>query len=323
MKGYRTITGILLVIAIIYGSCTKEFSPELDLVDEPVVYAILNHRDSRHYVRISRSFIQPITGQTIVPPVYDPDSLDVFLEVYRFGQRVGYTVVMTPELVEKDTGLFESKNQLIYYADIGLVGDSECRLSIFNRQNGKSISSTCNLFSLQGFKPMVMANLTRLDFKSIPEVFFYEVNCLFHFVEVSETDTIFKTISYPVGTIINGSKDAGLEMSISLERPDWWGYLGRHIPVKLGVVRYAFERPLEFRLLVGDQYLFDYRRSFSGNETVIHTGQSFSNIQGGFGIFSAYDETSLFYQAMLPDWYDKLAENPETKGLNFANHPWQ
>ncbi len=323
MKAHQTYNVLLITLLIVINSCTKEFSPEMDLVDKPVVYAILNHRDSKHYIRVSRSFVQAITGETITAPVYDPDSLEVFLEVYRFNQRVGHTVAMTPELLDKDTGLFDDKSQLIYWTELDLVGDSECRLTILNRQTGESLSSYCNLFSLQGFRPMLMSNLTRLVFNSLPNVFFYEVNCLFHYVEVSDTDTVFQSVSYPIGTVINGTKEEDQEMSISLERPDWWDFIERHIPVKANVSRYALERPLEFKLLVGDQYLFDYRRSFSGYETVIHTGQSFCNIQGGFGIFSAYDETTLFHQAMLPDWYDKLAVHPQTQALNFANYPWQ
>ena len=313
---------IMVLLIIFMSGCSKEFSPEVDLVDKPVVYSIINYRDSKHYIRISRSFIQAITGETISAPVYDPDSLDVFLEVYRFEQKVGYTIIMVPEFVEKDTGLFDANSQLMYSTDVDLVGDSECRLTILNKQTGESYSSHCNVFSLTGFKPMVVSNLTRLEFGSIPGVFFYEVYCFFHYAEVSETDTVFKTLRYPIGTIINATKEKNKEMSVSLERPDWWNYLGNHIPVKPKVKRYAFERPLEFRILVGDQYLFDYRRSFSGFETIIHTGQSFSNIQGGFGIFTSYDDKSIFFQAMLPNWYDKLAQYPQTKDLNFANHPW-
>lgn len=323
MNRYLRYPLFLVLLAIIVSACSKEFSPEMDLLDKPVVYAIFNHRDTKHYVRVSRTFVQAITGETITAPSFDPDSLAVFLEVFRFGQRVGHTIIMTPELVDKDTGLFESRSQLIYSTDFELIEDSECRLTIVNLEKGESVSSRCNLFSLKDFKPMIMGNLTRLDFTSIPNVFFYEVNCLFHYVEVSDTDTVFQSISYPIATVINGTKEADKEMSISLERPDWWGFIQRHIPVKQNVIRYALDRPLEFRLLVGDQYLFDYRRSFSGYETMIHTGQSFSNIQGGFGIFSAYDEKALFRQAMQPDWYDKLAEYEQTRDLNFANFPWQ
>jgi len=308
--------------AAVLNSCTKEFVPEKNLLDKPVIYAILNHNDLKHYVRVSRSFVQPVTGETITAPVYDPDSLEVFLEVFRYGQRAGHTIIMTPELVDKDSGIFESRNQLVYSTELDLVEDSECRLTIVDREKGESLSAHCNLFSLQDFKPMIVGNMTRMDFSSLPNVFFYEVSCLFHYVEVSDTDTVFRSISYPVGTVINGTKEDKREMSISLERPYWWDFLGRHIPVQKNITRYALERPLEFRLLVGDQYLYDYRRSFSGDETLIHTGQSFSNVQGGFGIFSAYDDNTIFWQAMLPDWYDKLAVHAQTQALNFVNHPW-
>ncbi len=323
MKSIQTYIGLIVLLALLINGCSKEFTPEVGLLDRPVVYSILRHSDTKHYIRISRSFVQAITDQTIEAPVYNSDSLEVWLEIYRQNQRVGHPIAMTPELLEKDPGIFESKAQLIYWTEMDIVGDSECRLTVLNLQTGQSLSSSCMLLSLQGFKPMIMSNQTRLDFVSIPGVFFYEVNCLFHYVEVSETDTVFKSISYPIGTVINGMKDDGKEMSISLNRPNWWDFITRHITVNENVKRYAFERPLEFRLLIGDQYLFDYRRSFSGYETMIHTGQSLSNIQGGFGIFSAYDETSLFYQAMTPNWYDKLAGYDQTKDLNFANYPWK
>lgn len=323
MINTKTIPVLLVLVYLFTSNCTKEFTPEIDLVDKPVVYAILNHRDTKHYVRISRSFVQAISGETIYAPVYHPDSLEVWLEIYRHDQRVGFSIAMTPEFNDKEPGIFDPKDQLVYSAELKLVGDSECRLTILNKQTGESTSSRCNLFTLYGFKPMYMSNLTRMDFNTLPNVFFYEVTCNFHYVEVSETDTVFKSLSYPVGTVLNGSKEADKPMSISLERPYWWNYLEGHITIKPNVTRYALQRPLEFKLLIGDQYLFDYRRSFSGNETIIHTGQSLSNIQGGFGLFCSYDEKALFNLEMLPDWYDKLAVHPQTKDLNFANHPWQ
>ena len=124
MRNYKIIIIPLVVLLIICTSgCSKEFSPEADLEDKPVVYSIINFHDSKHYVRISRSFIQAISGESISAPVYNPDSLDVFLEVYRFGQKVGYTIFLSPEYVEKDTGRFEADSQLIYSTDVDLVGD--------------------------------------------------------------------------------------------------------------------------------------------------------------------------------------------------------
>ncbi len=168
MRIYQFVMPIAVFLIICMSGCSKEFTPETDLEDKPVVYSIINHHDSKHYIRISRSFIQAITGETISAPVYNPDSLDVFLEVYRFDQKVGYTIFMTPEFVEKDTGLFEASSQLIYSTDVDLVGDSECKLTILNRENGDSYSASCNIFSLTGFKPLVVSNLSRLNFNSIP-----------------------------------------------------------------------------------------------------------------------------------------------------------
>lgn len=323
MKANRNIFGIITLLIILGCGCTKEFSPELNLVDKPVVYAIFNSDDSKHFIRISRTFIQAINGETIDAPSYNPDSLEVFLEMFRHNQRIGYPIIMIPELVDKEPGLFRSKDQLIYSAEFDIKGETECRLTILNNQTGESIFSECNLITLDEFKPLFMANFTRIDFKSIENVFFYEASSLFHFVEVSETDTTFMSVSYPNGTVINGLKKAGVPMSLHLESTNWLEKLRDNIQVKPNVRRYAMSHPLEFKLLIGDQFLFDYRRSFSGVETIIHTGQSFSNIQGGFGLFCSYHEKTLFQTPMQAYWYDRLATHPATKDLNFSNKPWE
>ncbi len=315
---------IVFVLMLLTGlSCKVEFSPQNDLHQQAVVYGILNYNDSRHYIRISKSITDPVTGETVTVSQYHPDSLDVWLEVYRYDQRVGYPILMVPKTMEKEPGVFTQDGFYVYEADVEIVGDSECRLMIVKKQTGETISSSCKLFSLQDFRAMFMSNMTRMDFISLPDVFFYEVTCLFHYVEISQTDTSFLSLTYPVGVALNGSGEAGNRLSINLERPEWWIYLSENIPIKPDVIRYAFERPLEFKLLIGDQYLFDYRRSFTGNEELYHTGQSISNIQGGVGIFSAYDAKTLFRQPMQPHWYDKLASYPEVQDLNFMNIPWQ
>ena len=70
--------------------------------------------------------------------------------------------------------------------------------------------------SLQEFKPMFLSNMSRMEFYSLPDVYFYEVTCEFSYVEVTETDTSFQSLTYPVGIIFNGSKEPDLIMSISL-----------------------------------------------------------------------------------------------------------
>ena len=322
MKRMKLILITILGCLLMSTACQLEFTPELDLEEKTILYGLFNHHDSKHYVRISRSFVRQVSGDPLTAPTFHPDSLEVWLEVYRFNQRVGYPIVMVPELLTKEPGMFKRENQLVYSAEVKLIGDSECRILVLNKQSGESISSSCNLFSLQEFKPMFLSNMSRMEFYSLPDVYFYEVTCEFSYVEVTETDTSFQSLTYPVGIIFNGSKEPDLIMSISLNRPDWLNFLVQNIPVRPDVTRYALARPLEYKLLVGDQYLYDYRRSFSGKETVFHTGQSISNIQGGLGIFTAFDKLTLFSLPMLPHWYDKLANYPETKDLNFINYPW-
>ena len=112
-------------------------------------------------------------------------------------------------------------------------------------------------------------------------------------------------------------------MHMSLDRPDYYALLGLKIPINPDVKRWAISRPVEFRILIGDAHLYDWRRSFESANQRVSYSQSLSNIQGGLGLFTSYDDKSLWWQALMPNWYDKLGQREETKELNFQNHPWQ
>lgn len=318
IKKFSVVCLFLLVIS----SCSVDFDPAGDLLDVPVIYANFNKDQSYHYLRISRTFYQRLDGAEIKNSLYHTDSLDIMLEVFKDGQRVGHPIL--PELtpLDKEDGIFDSENQLVYRFKNDFVGSSDCYLFINNKVTNSSITAKCQIMDLSEFNSNLTPLLTHLEFTTLEGVFFYHAYELFHYVEVSQTDTLYKQVRFEIGEAINGDLKSGLLLNMDLERIDLLSQLPRYIQKNTEVVRYPLERPIEFRLTIGDQYLYDWRKSFADNQS-INSLLSVSNVQGGMGLFTSYADKRLFVQPIVPTFFDKLATDDRTASLNFSNYPWQ
>ena len=107
----------LVTIAILY-SCNEKIDLIGDFKETAVVYGLLDHSDSMHYVKITRAFIGPGNALEIAQ-IEDSsyfDAVDATIEEIQ-GENVLRTWILKDTLIEnKDTnGVFYAPFQKVYY----------------------------------------------------------------------------------------------------------------------------------------------------------------------------------------------------------------
>jgi len=88
MKRYL-VFGISIQLLLLTGSCESDINLFYESGDRPVVYCLLNPKDSIQYLRVSRSFI--IRGNT-EGQVISPDSLILDEDFYAYLELTSVTV---------------------------------------------------------------------------------------------------------------------------------------------------------------------------------------------------------------------------------------
>ena len=113
----KKITQLLVFVLSIY-SCSEEIDLIGDFKETAVIYGLLDHADSMHYIKITRAFIGPGNALEIAqnPDSSYFDAVDATIEEIENG-TVKRTWVLRDTIIDnKDTnGVFYAPNQKVYY----------------------------------------------------------------------------------------------------------------------------------------------------------------------------------------------------------------
>ncbi|MCX6225020.1 MAG: hypothetical protein NTV01_09795 [Bacteroidia bacterium] len=260
---------IFFSIALLFCSCNEDLNLFGTNEEVPVIFAFLNYHDTVNYIRISRT-VQPDEGFTRRNSnYYNPDSIWVALEVWNSGTRTGNPVRCYYEPVQKDSGFFQAANSNLYSFRKTLIPGMEYRLFFKDQASGRAASARCISPSLEGLHFDFNDSFTYVNFSSMPDVYYYRITCRFHYVEVTDQDTSFLWLDYPGSLFINPAKDQHRSISMPLVRIPSWDFLPEHIPVKSGVIRYALKYPIEYRISVGDEFLYDYIQKYQEGKAIL------------------------------------------------------
>ena len=114
---YRQL--LLFVSALAFVACQVEFSPNAEWKETPVVYCVLDQDDSLSWVRVERCYLTEgdiHSGASVSDSFNYPEgALQVALLAYRNGQLID-SIPFQYTVADRDDGAFVSADQPAYYA---------------------------------------------------------------------------------------------------------------------------------------------------------------------------------------------------------------
>ncbi|MBL7826806.1 MAG: DUF4249 family protein [Saprospiraceae bacterium] len=111
---------LLLLVAVVLSNCSNDFDVAAPWKEVPIVYAILSPKDTAHYVRIEKAFLDPEASALeiaqIADSLYYPDnSITVWLERPATNSRVQlHRVDGNLEGYVRDQGIFADQPNWLY-----------------------------------------------------------------------------------------------------------------------------------------------------------------------------------------------------------------
>ena len=323
--------------AILFYGCSTDFDLTTDWQDIPVVYGLIDANDSVHYVRIQKAYLlegNALDAALINDSIYYKDSLNVVLKAVSGASSIQGRLVNAADIgVAKDPGVFSNDPHFLYEFKGNLNKTELYQLDITNTSTGKLTTSQTGLvdefivfFPKPGF-PINLASLTKLGFlwTAPTNGAIYDLVLRFHYQEwdVGNPGVVEeKYIDWPVFTGENFDVSAGDRIEYEVDGKVFYNYISSRLETNSSLRR-RFDRTkgVELRYFVGGDALYNYIRSRRAQNSLAsnQATTTYSNINGGVGIFSSQLLQVSDSIQLNPEAIDSLACGSKTRALNFMN----
>ena len=344
MKFVRFIS-VLFSFIVVLSSCSTDVDLYASYKDVAIIYGLLNHQADTNYVKITRAFCgtndNPIDA-TEVALIADssnyPGKLDARIIEFEstFGnsyEATGRVLVLdTMTLHNKEEGAFYAPDQIVYYTTEPLCSGSDehrykYRLEVV-KPDGDTVTAQTTMvgneeFAIMsasvGFQASPTNELGKIFFRSDGVAPLYEIGMRFNYHEQHVgTGIAYKSISLSLGTKPLSSFNK-LEYSLNSYYQEYslnWLFntLGNAIGADTvidanhpNVVRYIDD--LVISLSAAGEDLYYYYLANEAQQSIGITSV-YSNINGGFGLFSSrstIEKTPRLSSKTLTDLYEKSA----------------
>jgi hypothetical protein len=324
----------ILILLILAGlaSCRNDLAVMAPYKDIPVVYCILNPRDSVHYLRLEKSFMGKANAYEMAQQtdsIYYPEA-SVFLERWADGEMKEHLALDRVLIAVRNSGVFASDPNYLYQTVDPIMVNSEYRLKITIPSTGAEISAsthTVNDFKVvkpEAFKKNLAFssydNYQTVEWISSPFTRVYYLQILFHYLEVNNGDTVNLTADWNIGQFVSKYGTGGELMSADILQRNFYKWLGN----KLGrpteaIQRLADKKAIDFVFTVGGEELYTYMEVYKEDNGILKEKPVFTNIINGIGLFSSRFVQSVDGKSLSGHSIDSLAYGMYTRDLHFTD----
>lgn len=304
----------LLAAVSLLAACSTDLDINAPYKDIPVVYGLLNQRDSLQYVRINKAYLgEGDAYQYAVIPdsnEYDPESITRKV-VYKIvnNNRVD-SFPLRDTIMEREPGTFHTTQRVYYFRENNTYNlpqsgelmylDQNARYELYLVIKGKELRAVTNIVNDFQIQSVDASMAVGMNFVNNNGYIDYELNWntaldgkrteasyRFNYDEIRGTDTAHLSLTRRVGNVIAANPDAGGEsQALLIGGEAFFTGLASAIPNDPSVDK---------RIFTGVEFLFtvanaDFNTFLSLSEPVsgiIEDRPSWSNIDGAYGIWGS------------------------------------
>lgn len=358
MRFNKNLLLTLATVTVLFNSCKNELNILAPYKETVSVYAILNPREPRQYVRINKvyqgegnAYVMATVNDSVN---YQQGVLQVSLTRTYFGANV-LTTVGNPtktEIILKDTviqlnsGPFNS-NQRLWYTNDVLYPVGEYHLKIKNTRTGDEFTSTSTMIDsilppgiTQPLGPpyypvayspsnppyyyldlSVPTSQRKVKFYTIPNARDYACIIRFRYIDSITTGNVMRTVDYEFSRLSSATLDGGEVLEFDYKSGELFDYIYGEITKTPEPSGLLFRRivNIEYIVTAGAQDFADFLKISAPSTSVAQDKPTYSNIEGGgYGIFSC---RSTFHapKQLANATIDYLATKKPYCNLRFLN----
>jgi hypothetical protein len=327
----------LFIIPFLFlTTCEPQFDVTDDWKEIVVVYGLLNQSDSLQYIRVNKAFLGD--GDALaMAQYYDSISygaqLDVRIQQWKNSFMLNEFILQPDSSKPKDPGTFYYPKQVLYATNSGgspLDEDSEYRLSIVHTKTGYTVKSKTRLVRdfpvTQPFPqaPTLAFADPNLKFKVVWQSAvngrYYKLVIRFHYTEQDKLPpnaSIQKHIDMVFPVVRSTGISGGEQLKVEFWNDQFYRTIKSQLQPNPNVWRIA--GTLDIILYVAGEEFSTYLDVVAPSGGIIQEKPQYTNIENGFGIFSARYVKILPPKTLTADSEDSLCKGQFTSQLGFCN----
>jgi hypothetical protein len=308
----NTIYSFLFLIFLVIGisSCDDKININADYTTTPVVFALLDHADSIHYIKITKTFLGNGNNYDFAKV---PDSsyfreVDAKIIELKDGEKTGREWQLRDSTVlTKKEGIFYNPEQKVYvFYEKGLLEDHEYRLEADLNEGAYQIDATTTLIDGFAYNSFFLNN-PDFTFASASGSYIdsyvryseglhaagYQTRLYINYKEVYQDDTeAIKQIvwsarsnnGFDTEDINPDNPDAN--RSVAFRGESFYSFVSSQLEVDPNVKRRNII-DIDVVTEVGHEDLMKYIEVSKPSTGLAQTTPLFTNVNGGLGLFSS------------------------------------
>lgn len=343
---------LIPLAALFWAACSNDFEVAAPWKEIPVCYGILSPKDTAHYLRIEKAFLDPEKSAEEIAQIadslyYPANAISVFLERVSTGERYQMSRVDgNLEGFVRDSGFFANQPNWLYKykpanADQQLKEGEKYRMVVVRADGKPDITAETTLPGAFRFnKPSQIEIPPRLAFgPGAPTTFewscdqnavYFNMTMLVQYREQTPGGQFISRKTIPWTVFTNQKRNAsgsggpfGYRGSVKISANQFYQFLAANIePADQscgGCYRY-FEG-IDLVLEGGGGEIENYLITANANEGI--TGAevlpTYTNISEGFGLLTGKNEQILTGCRFSTQTVDSMTTHPTVGLLNFKN----
>lgn len=335
MKSLRS----LVVLSLVLNACSNELDLTTTWKDIPIVYGIVSRQDTAHYLRIEKAFLDPQVNAFVLAK--NPDSLyydNALVQIVRPSRNETITLQKVDASLEgygRDEGVFATAPNYLYKMVLprGAELESGEKLNLVVTRGDDSSPAQATTTVLADFtfisgQPGDVINWSeyerdiRISWRPEGEAAVYDVK-FYILIEESSNGIngpfLPKTLEWQVAT--NFIRPSGNEqrVGITVEGIAFYNFLKSSLEASSSTIRRF--KSLDVEVIAGGSELLEYINIRQANTGITSSQEipTYSNIEGGLGLFSSKNRILKTGLAITPASKDSLIDGVITRNLNFRD----
>ncbi len=333
-------TRILAFVALgfLLSGCNNDLELTAPWKDIPVVYGLINHQDTAHYIRVEKAFLDPETDAFTLAQIADSlyyDQAVVKLHDVKTGET--WTLERVDGNLEgyvRQPGIFAQAPNYLYKIRgdvIDLQGGEELEFILERGDDSEPVTATTFVLEDMHFATGLPGDKlsfrytsdTRVAWVPGPHAWVFDLLMYIHYRETDPDNpgnVLDKTVVWKVRKGIEREVSGGQPVSsVLVEFPgiEFYQFMANNIEANDAVVRTFKSIDLE---VVGAGAEFKELLDISQANVGITGSQelpSYTNLSEGVGIFSSRIVLRKDGIVLTPESRDSLAQGIYTRKLNF------
>jgi len=329
-----------LLLGAFFSACSNDFEVAAPWKEVPIAYGILSPKDTAHYVRIEKAFLDPNKNALEIAQIADSlyfaeNAIAVWLERPGTQTRVQmFRVDGNLEGYVRDQGIFANQPNWLYKAKTTLAPGALYKLIIERADGGADITaettipkdffiSTPNPTDIVRKVTFAFTQTTKVEWRSDEFGVYFNVYYILPYREESlgGTTILRDTLIWQAGNNVERSDvDLGNGLyrgKVEVRGAQFFRFLADNLQPTSNF-RY-FEKG---SILVegGGKEIREFNITASANSglTGAEVFPTYTNLSEGFGIFTAKNLIKLNNIQITPQTIDSLKIHPLTQGLKFG-----